>query len=74
MYKLRHPSILLFLMVPLISLIGCSSPNNTAPKNDGKADAITTKAVARSVVALGKIEPEGEVIGTVQSRVTVYGR
>jgi HlyD family secretion protein len=62
MYKLRHPSILLFLMVPLISLIGCSSPNNTAPKNDGKADAITTKAVARSVVALGKIEPEGEVI------------
>jgi HlyD family secretion protein len=62
MYKLRHPSILLFLMVPLISLIGCSSPNNTAPKNDGKADATTTKAVARSVVALGKIEPEGEVI------------
>lgn len=58
MYKLQHISI---LVIPLILLISCGSENNTAQKNGGKASA-TTKIVARSVVALGKIEPEGEVI------------
>ncbi len=61
MYRLRSPLILLFLVMPLISLVSCSSPNNTALKNNDQANA-ATKAIARSVVALGKIEPEGEVI------------
>jgi HlyD family secretion protein len=63
MYRLRYPFIfiLIGLITPLISLIGCNSANNPAEKNGEKANA-ASKAIARSVVALGKIEPEGEVI------------
>jgi HlyD family secretion protein len=61
MYKLRYLLILIGLITPLISLIGCSSANNPAEKSGEKANA-ASRAIARSVVALGKIEPEGEVI------------
>jgi HlyD family secretion protein len=61
MYRLSYPAVLLILTIPLFLLVGCSSPNNPDEKNAGKAHA-NSKAIARSVVALGKIEPEGEVI------------
>jgi HlyD family secretion protein len=64
MYKLQHTFGWILL---LILLGGCNSGQNITDKQSGqRASAATNKAakkaVARSVVALGKIEPEGEVI------------
>jgi HlyD family secretion protein len=61
MYRLSYPVVSLVLTLLLFLLVGCGFPNNPDEKNVGKAHA-TSKAIARSVVALGKIEPEGEII------------
>ena len=58
MYKLKR---ILVWTILLLSLEGCGSEPNTAPKN-GEKPSTATKAIVTSVVALWKIEPEGEVI------------
>lgn len=64
MYKLQH---MFGWTLLLILLGGCNSGQNITDKQSGQRASATTnqaakKAVAKSVVALGKIEPEGEVI------------
>jgi HlyD family secretion protein len=64
MYKLQH---IFGWTLLLILLGGCNSQQNITDKQSGQRASATTnqaakKAVAKSVVALGKIEPEGEVI------------
>lgn len=61
MYKLLQ---LIFGWALLLLFLGsCSSEQNITDKQSGqRANAATNKATTKAVVALGKIEPEGEVI------------
>ncbi len=61
MDRLSCPIFRLVWWLPILLLIGCGSAQNPVSKSGKKASA-ASQPIARSVVALGKIEPEGAVI------------